>query len=355
VPSLDDLSERLAERTLELCRVRSPTGDEGALCGQLEGWARARWPAGTRRVGNSLVVARPGAGRPALALVAHLDTVPFFDGDLEPRRDGPRLYGKGASDMKGGLAVALALAEALPPDSPLTPLLLLYEREEGPYAENGLEGLFAAGAIPHLDLAICLEPTANALQLGCLGSLHATLRFRGQAAHSARPWEGRNAVHAAGPFLARLSALAPREVEREGLIFREVASITRAAGGRARNVVPDLFELNLNYRFAPGKSLAEAQADVRQLVGEGAELEFTDLSPSGPLCLGNPLVQRLRALAPRVEPKQAWTDVARFAAHGIDAVNFGPGEPAQAHQVGEWAEVAPLGAAHGILWKLFGG
>ncbi len=256
--------------------------------------------------------------------------------------------------MKGGLAVALSVADTLPAGAPNGLLLVLYEREEGPYTENGLEALFAAGAIPRVELAICLEPTANALQLGCVGSLHATVRFRGQAAHSARPWEGRNAVHAAGALISRLAALAPREVEKDGLVFREVTSLTRATGGRARNVVPDLFELNLNHRFAPGRSIAEAQEDVRRLVGEGPEIEFTDLSPSGPVCLENAFVQRLRSLTPRVEPKQAWTDVARFAAHGIDAVNFGPGDPAQAHQVGEWAEIGALGAAHDILWKLFG-
>jgi succinyl-diaminopimelate desuccinylase len=349
---MDELSEKLAERTLQLCRVRSPTGDEAALCDQLEGWARERWPgAATRRIGNSLVIGRNSVDRPTVALVAHLDTVPFFAGDGEPRREGSRLIGKGASDMKGGLAVALALAETLPTTA--SPLLVLYEREEGPYTENGLEPLFAAGVIPQVDLAICLEPTANALQLGCVGSLHATIRFRGQAAHSARPWEGRNAVHAAGTLLSRLAALAPREVERDGLLFREVTSVTRASGGQARNVVPDLFELNLNHRFAPGKSVTEAQQDVRQLVGEGVEIEFTDLSPSGPVCLGNAVVQRLRSLAGRVEPKQAWTDVARFATHGIDAVNFGPGDPAQAHQVGEWADVLALGVAYDILWKLF--
>lgn len=352
---MDDVNEKLAERTLELCRIRSPTGEEAAICDQLEAWARDRCPTATRRLGNSLVVGRPLPGRPTVALVAHLDTVPFFEGDGEPRREDNRLIGKGASDMKGGLALAQQLAETLPHWSAYVPLLVLYEREEGPYADNGLEALFAAGAIPPVELAICLEPTANALQLGCVGSLHATLRFRGQAAHSARPWEGRNAVHEAGPLLARLAALPPREVEEEGLTFREVASITRAQGGQARNVVPDLFELNLNYRFAPGKSLEEAQAEVRELVGEGPEIEFTDLSPSGPLCLGNPIVQRLKKLAGRVEPKQAWTDVARFAAHGIDAVNFGPGEPSQAHQAGEWAEVALLGAAHDILWNLFVG
>ncbi|HUB07150.1 MAG TPA: succinyl-diaminopimelate desuccinylase [Myxococcales bacterium] len=351
---MDELSDRLAARTLALCRVRSPSGEERALCDQLEPWARALPRGPVVRIGNSLVVGAAGS-RPAVALVGHLDTVPFFAGEGEPRREGGRIHGKGASDMKGGVAVAQALFEELPPDGPVGLVLVLYEREEGPYAENGLEPLFAAGAIPRVDLAICLEPTANALQPGCVGSLHATLRFRGKSAHSARPWEGRNAIHAAGPLLARLAALAPVEVERDGLVYREVFSVTRAAGGHARNVLPDLFELNLNYRFAPGKDLERAQDDVRQLVGEAVEIEFTDLSPSGPPCLGNPLVQRLSTLARGVAPKQAWTDVARFAVHGIDAVNFGPGEPTQAHQAGEWADVAPLGDCYRALRTLLGG
>ncbi|MHB8417581.1 MAG: succinyl-diaminopimelate desuccinylase [Myxococcales bacterium] len=351
---MDDLVERLAERTLALCRVRSPIGEEGALCDELEGWARRLGRGPVQRIGNALVVGAAAPGRPAVALVGHLDTVPFFAGDGEPRREGNRIHGKGASDMKGGVAVALALLEDLPGDGPVAPLLVLYDREEGPYAENGLEALFAAAALPRVDLAICLEPTANELQLGCVGSLHATLRFRGRRAHSARPWEGENAVHAAGPLLAKLAALRPREVEHSGLVYREVFSVTRAAGGLARNVVPDLFELNLNYRFAPGKDLEQAQAELRALVGGGAEIEFSDLSPSGPPCLENPFVQRLRALARGLAPKQAWTDVARFAAHGIDAVNFGPGEPAQAHQAGEWAPVAPLGECYRALRSLLG-
>lgn len=351
---MDALSERLAERTLALCRVRSPTGDERALCDELAAWAKGLARGPVARLGNSLVVGAPDA-RPSVALVGHLDTVPFFAGDGEPRRDGARIVGKGASDMKGGVAVALALFEDLPRTTPISLFLVLYEREEGPYAENGLEPLFAAGALPRFDLVICLEPTANALQLGCVGSVHATLRFRGRSAHSARPWEGENAVHAAGPLLAKLAALPPRDVERDGLVYREVFTVTRAAGGHARNVVPDLFELNLNYRFAPGKRLEEAQADVRGLVGEGPEIDFTDLSPSGPPCLANPLVQRLRPLTRGIAPKQAWTDVARFAVHGIDAVNFGPGDPAQAHQAGEWADVAALGECYRALAALFGG
>jgi succinyl-diaminopimelate desuccinylase len=348
----DRLAERLADRTLELCRIPSPTGAEGPLCDHLERWAADHFDRGSiLRRGNSLVLGRAGTGEPGLALLAHLDTVPSFPGDGGARRAGPRIHGKGASDMKGGLAVALQLIEALPPTGP-RPLLVLYEREEGPYLENGLEQLLGEKLIPKVGLAICLEPTDNAVQLGCVGTLHARVRFRGKSAHSARPWEGDNAIHKAGALLSLLADRAPLPVEIDGLVFQEVLSATRAEGGRARNVVPDLFELNLNYRFAPGRSLGAAQEEIRRIVGPGPEIEFLDLSPSGPSCRGNPLVQRLLKTGVRAEPKQAWTDVARLALHGIDAINFGPGQTAQAHQVDEWAEVAALGVAYRALHHL---
>jgi succinyl-diaminopimelate desuccinylase len=349
---LSPIDDRLAERTLELCRIPSPTGGEGAICDHLERWAAGHFDA-IRRRGNSLVLGRRAAKGPTLALLAHLDTVPPFPGDGAPRRLGPRIYGKGASDMKGGLAVALQVIEDLPATHP-RPVLVLYDREEGPYLENGLEALLSEKLLPKADLAICLEPTDNALQLGCMGSLHARVRFRGKSAHSARPWDGDNAIHKAAALLSLLGARRPIPVEIDGLTFQEVISATRAQGGRARNVVPDLFELNLNFRFAPGKSLGEAQAEVRRLVGEGAEIEFLDLAPSGPSCRRNPLVERLAGQGLRVEPKQAWTDVARLAQHGIEAINFGPGQSTQAHQVDEWAEVAALGVAYRTLRELIG-
>jgi succinyl-diaminopimelate desuccinylase len=349
-PSSLELSGRLVARTLSLCRVQSPIGQEDALCTELQQWAEQLYGAErVTRLGNSLVVRGDEGNRPALA--GHLDTVPFFTGDGAPRVVGERIHGKGASDMKGGLAVALTLCETLPEGH--RPTLLLYEREEGPYDQNGLGKLFDAGLVPAMPLAVCLEPTDGMLQLGCLGSLHATLRFTGRSAHSARPWEGKNAIHAGAEVLGRLAALAPREVVIDDLSFREVAQVTRASGGTARNVLPDAFELNLNYRFAPGRSLEAAQEEVRQLAAGADEILFTDLSPSGPTCRSNPFVQRLLALGPAAGAKQAWTDVARFGAQGIDAINFGPGQPAQAHQVDEWCEIPALSRAHDVLWRLF--
>ncbi|MFT3912533.1 MAG: succinyl-diaminopimelate desuccinylase [Anaeromyxobacteraceae bacterium] len=339
----------LAARTEALCRTMSVIGSEAALCGEVEAWARARFPLVTR-VGDSLVVrvdGPPGGRGPTIALCGHLDTVPVHEADLgPPRRDGGRLVAPGASDMKGGLAVMMALAEELPRDRRFCDLVLVfYAREEGPYAENELgDLLLRPGLLSGLDLALCLEPTDNGLQLGCVGSMHATFTFEGRAAHSARPWQGENAVHRAGGLLAALHARTPRDVVSGGLLYREVLSCTRIEGGRARNVVPDRCALNLNFRFAPDRTVEDAEAELRALAAEhGARIEVTDRSPACPAFADHPLVRRLAERGRLSESaKQAWTDVARLAAHGIPAANLGPGATAQAHQQGEWIETAAL-------------
>lgn len=340
----------LARRTLSLCAIPSVIGDERALCDHVEAWAKQHFPPGeVRRINHSLVLGRLDDPRPTIALVGHLDTVPVHPEDAAPRIQDGRVYGLGASDMKGGLAVMMALAEQLPRDSlPVNLALVLYEREEGPYAENGLEPVFdAVRDLDATDLAICMEPTDGELQVGCVGSLHATVTFEGQSAHSARPWQGENAIHKAGELLLELHARKPVKVTVDGLDFFEVTSVTKAAGGRARNVVPERFELNLNHRFAPGKSVDQAVAELEALVGGRARVEITDRSPSGRVCLDNPHVQRfIRATGSKVASKQAWTDVARFGVRGVDAVNFGPGETAQAHQANESAPIAALDAAY---------
>lgn len=377
-----ELAEALAERTLALCGIPSPIGEEREICGEVERWARARFPL-VRRVKNSLVVRvdapspRAGAGkeepptptlsplrgeeaprrggRPLLALCGHLDTIPIHeeDRDRAPRREGGRIVAHGATDMKGGLAVMMELAARLPREARFADLLLvLYAREEGPYLENELEDVLReAPEVSAAALAICLEPTDNVLQLGCVGSIHATLTFTGRSAHSARPWQGENAVHRAGALLQDLAGRAPREALSGGLVYREVASVTRIEGGRARNVVPDRCTLNLNFRFAPDRTLKAAAEEVRALGARfGAEVALTDLSPACPSFADHPLVRRLaeRAGVP-AEPKQAWTDVARLAGRGIPAVNLGPGATAQAHQRGEWVEVEALVRCHRLL------
>jgi succinyl-diaminopimelate desuccinylase len=323
----------LAERTLQLCQIRSPLGEEAEIAAYV-----AQETSG-QRIGNAVVCGEVMGARPAVLLAGHLDTVPLQPGDFPARRENGRVHGRGASDMKGALAVMIELWRRLDRAAlPVELLLLFYDREEGPIAGNGLvPALTRRPDLRKASLALCLEPTDLALQIGCCGSLHATLVFAGRSAHSARPWQGENAIHKAGALLSHLAALPPREVRIGELAWREVMSVTRIEGFTGRNVVPARCELNLNFRFAPGRTVAEAETEVLALAERfGATATVTDRAPSGPAILDNPLLQELRAVtAAPVEPKQAWTDVAQLAALGIPAANFGPGEQSQAHQRGE--------------------
>jgi succinyl-diaminopimelate desuccinylase len=308
-----------------------------------------------RRIGDSLVVPLTrGTGGPRVALAGHLDVV-RTDHEGPPRVDGDRVFGPGSSDMKSGLALLLDLVEGERIDG-VDLTLVFYAREEGPFADNELGPVLEAEpALSAVDLAVCLEPSDNKLSLGASGSLHAEVVFEGKTAHSARPWQGDNAIHKAGAFLTELSRLEPEEVVVDGLLYRAVTSATLADGGRGRNVVPDRFKLNVNHRFPPGRSPEQAQEDLRALVGDRARVTFTDVSPSALPFASHPLVVALRESGvAAVEPKQAWTDVARFAALGVPAVNFGPGDNAQAHQRNESTSAAALLEGRRILRRWLG-
>ncbi len=345
----DSLATRLASLTRTLCDIPSVTGEEKALCDRLEQWARPLFPGQIRRIGNSLVLGALDDQRPMVALVGHLDTVPGaatdFPSRLEDSPDGPRVIGLGSSDMKSGDAVMMALAEDLDRAAlDLNPVFIFYDREEGPFADNGLGPVL--DEVVELDrcaLAIVLESSDGELQMACQGSLHARLIFDGRRCHSARPWHGDNAIYRAVPLLSDLAAMRPRAVEIDGFTFYEVMSATLASGGSARNVIPERFELNLNFRFAPGRAIEDAMDEVTRFVGGRARVEWIDRSPAGRVCAQNPLYRRLvAATSARQTPKQAWTDVARFAARGIDAINYGPGLTKQAHQAGEWVPLSAI-------------
>lgn len=334
----------LEETLLWLCSIPSPIGEEKEICDAVE--ARLAKIASVRRYGNSIVVPvirRGGEGRKHVALVGHLDTVRTENGPA--RIEGTRCFGAGAADMKSGLACMIVIAETLADQIACDLTLVFYAREEGPYAENELGPVLAADAdLRAVDLAVCLEPSDNRLHVGCCGAIHASVTFEGKTAHSARPWEGDNAIVKAAPLLTRLAALRPIEHVVDGHTYRTVTTVTIANGGRGRNIVPDVLTLNLNHRFAPSTSLEQAQAAVVALVGGEAEVTFTDLSPAALPSTSHPLVRELVAAGVKgIEPKQAWTDVARFSALGIAAVNFGPGENAQAHQKNESTD---LGLVH---------
>ena len=346
----------LQENLLWLVEHKSVTGSETALCDDLEQRLRALSGWEVHRTGDNLAVRRAAenrdAARPKLAFAGHLDTVPHPEGGLSVRIEGDRLYGRGSTDMKAGDAVMLALLEGLEWErSWAEPAFVFYAGEEGDYDKNGLEEVFQELPwVLEADLAFCPEPTENRLELGCVGTAQVGVTFRGTAAHSARPWLGENALTKAGEVLAELHAREPEEREIDGLTFREVMTATRAEGGVANNVVPDAFRVNVNYRFAPGKERPDVERAFEELLRGRAEFEVWDYAPSGPVDRSHPLLQRfIEATAPEVRPKQAWTDVARFATRGVSAVNFGPGTPEQAHQREEHASLALLEECHAKL------
>jgi succinyl-diaminopimelate desuccinylase len=354
-----DLRPSLEQTLLQLTRIPSPIGEEKALCDYVEARLLPRFGrAAITRFRDSLIVRvnhKPGQKR--IALVGHLDVV-RTQHDGPARIEGDKLYGAGAADMKSGLAIMIELVERIAPESfPCELTLVFYEREEGPFSENVLGPMLETFPELHtFDLAICLEPSDNRLQLGCMGSLHATVTFEGRTAHSARPWEGENAITKAAGFLAELGARQPNEVTVDGMLFKEVISPTLATGGRGRNVVPDRFELNVNYRFAPGKTPEQALAELQSIVNGRAMVNATDLSPAGRPHRAHPLVQKLAAAGVSVvERKQAWTDVARFDQIGVPAVNFGPGMNAQAHQPNEYTDIPLLVSGYAIFDRFLRG
>jgi len=344
------MRERLLQALLFFLERPSVTGEEKGLCDDLE--ARAGKLPGWRveRVGNNLIVSRrePDVSRERVVFSGHLDTVPEPSGGLPVRVEGDRVYGRGSSDMKAGDAVILALLEDFDwAESWAEPTFVFYEREEGPYTENGLEVVFEECPwVVDAELAFILEPTVNALEVGCVGTAQVEITFEGRPSHSARPWQGENALTAAGRFLAALHEREAEEVMVEGLPFYEVLVPTMARGGRAKNIVPDEFWINVNHRFPPGRGIEHVKSVFDRLLEEAggrSRYEIADFAPSGSVNLDHPLLQAfISGGGMEVRPKQAWTDVARFAEHGVAAANFGPGLTSQAHQQSEYTELPLL-------------
>jgi len=343
----------LVALTARLVDVPSVSGAEGAIADLIVSELRPQCPpCELTRSGHNVVLRGPHRGdRPSIVLAGHLDTVPPAGNERARLRDD-RLYGLGTSDMKSGLAVMIALAKSvdwLQARANLT--FVFYDCEEVALERNGLRKLFPEmPLLATADLAILLEPTDANVELGCLGTLNARVTARGRAAHSARPWLGENAILKAVPFLARFAALSPRPVVVGGVEFLETFQITTAEGGRARNVIPDSFAMNVNFRYAPTRTPAEAVAELRSMVPEGFEFDLVDAAPPGVVRSDHPLIEDLVGrfgLARR--GKQAWTDVAQFSERGVAAINFGPGVPEQAHQADEFVPIANLTRAFDVL------
>jgi succinyl-diaminopimelate desuccinylase len=354
------VTDDLLTLTEELCAIPSVSGNEHALADDIERRVRAAAPSlAVTRIGENVVVRTELGREQRIVLGGHLDTVPA-NGNLEPRRDGNVLHGLGTSDMKGGLAVLLAIAreaECRRPRRDVT--LVFYEGEEVADEHNGLRALFAAQPrLVHCDLAILLEPTGGWVEAGCQGTIHVRATFVGARAHSARPWMGVNAIHRASALLERCARYDAATVDVDGLEYREALQVVRIGGGVANNVVPDRCELVINRRYAPSRPLDDAVAEMKALCADGGadEIEVLNASPAAPPNLSAPLVAELIGVYNLpVRPKLGWTDVGRFAAHGIAACNLGPGDPTLAHTAAEQVDGADLDGCRKVLVNfLFG-
>ncbi|NCD20581.1 MAG: succinyl-diaminopimelate desuccinylase [Actinobacteria bacterium] len=346
-----DLTDVVA-LTAAICDIPSVSGEERVLADAVEAALRPYPHLEVLRDGDA-VVARTHLGRPRRVVVAgHLDTVPV-QGNLPTWLVDGELWGRGTVDMKGGVAVALHLAATLAePAWDVT--WVFYDQEEVDADLNGL-GRIAREHPEWLagDFAILGEPTSAAIEGGCNGTIRAEVRTDGRTAHSARAWRGVNAIHAAAPILERLSTHVPAEVEVDSLVYREGLNAVGIRGGIASNMIPDECVVTVNYRFAPSRTVAEAEAHVRELFA-GHEVVITDAAPGARPGLDDPAVADFVGAVSAhtgggVGPKYGWTDVARFASLGIPAVNFGPGDPSLAHADDERCPVSDIRACAAAL------
>ena len=325
-----DLTASSADLTAAIVDIESVSGNERALADVVEAALSAMPHLEVTRDADA-VVARTTLGRDRRVVIAgHLDTVPV-NANLPSRLDGDVLWGRGTVDMKAGCAVMLKLAAELV-DPTVDVTWVFYDHEEVASSLNGLGRL--ARTRPELleaDFAVLCEPSNGEVEGGCNGTLRVDVRVTGTRAHSARAWMGSNAIHAAAPILQQLVAYTPREAEVDGLVYREGLNAVGIRGGVAGNVIPDECVVEVNYRFAPDRDAELAERHVRDVFA-GYEVEVTDIAEGARPGLTDPLAQAfLAAVGGEARPKYGWTDVARFAALGIPAVNYGPGDPSLAH------------------------
>ncbi|GHD03817.1 succinyl-diaminopimelate desuccinylase [Zhihengliuella salsuginis] len=361
LPAALDLGHDVVALTEQLINIESVSDFETPIADAVEA-ALTRLPhLSVHRDGDS-IIARTGLGRSErIILAGHLDTVPLpttpgsrgtVPATWEKGEDGEDvLYGRGTTDMKGGVAVQLALAAALTePNRDVT--YVFYDHEEVEGHKSGLGRLYRNN--PELlggDFAILLEPTDGTVEGGCNGTIRFRVTTRGKAAHSARAWMGENAIHGMADVLTRLAVYRPVTVNVDGLAFRESLNAVKVSGGIAGNVIPDHCEAEINYRFAPDKDPDGAEEYIRALL-PGYELERTDAAAGARPGLNHPAAAAFVETVGQVpKPKYGWTDVARFSAAGVPAVNFGPGDALLAHSDDEHVSANAIRACYGSLYE----
>jgi succinyl-diaminopimelate desuccinylase len=332
--------------TADLVAIASPSHQEAEIVDLLEAeLAPLPWLT-VERVDQNLV-ARTTFGRTTRVLLAgHTDTVPA-NGNETPRIEGDTLWGLGSTDMKAGVAVMLELARTVS-EPAVDVTYVFYAAEEVAEVHNGLGHLFRDRPdLLEADVALLGEPTDAVIEAGCQGTMRLRVTLHGERSHTARPWMGRNAIHRLGTLLVAVDQHPTREPVIDGCQFREALQAVAVEGGVAGNVVPDRAVVELNHRFAPDRTPAEAEAAVRAVFGhlleEGDTVELVDLGGAAAPSLDHPVLAALIARNDLpVRAKLGWTDVSRFAAAGIPAANFGPGDATIAHTAGEWVGRAPI-------------
>jgi succinyl-diaminopimelate desuccinylase len=349
-----DLTADVVSVCTQLVDIPSVSRDEQRIADVVEAALRPLRHLDVQRRGHTLV-ARTDLGRGERVVIAgHLDTVPRHD-NLPSHNDGVNLHGLGACDMKGGDAVILRLAATI--DEPVRDVTyVLYEGEEIESDFNGLGHLASdAPDLLQADFAILMEPSDGVVEAGCQGTMRIDVTTYGERAHSARAWKGVNAIHRAAPVLERLTAYEPRMPVIDGLTYHEGLNAVGITGGVAGNVLPDRCTVTVNHRFAPDRSEAEAEAHLRAFF-EGYDVQVTDSAPGALPGLGRPSAKEfVEAVGGTVNPKFGWTDVARFSALGVPAVNFGPGDPMLAHKQEEYVPLEQLRGCEQALASWLGG
>ncbi|MDO5663136.1 MAG: succinyl-diaminopimelate desuccinylase [Brachybacterium sp.] len=362
VRSALDARADIVELTRQIVDVPSVSGEETALADAVEQVLRREAPhLRTERDGDT-VIARTDLGRDTRVLLAgHLDTVPIaanLPSELRTIDGTASLWGRGSCDMKGGVAVFLQLA-VLAEHPPVDLTWIFYDHEEVEAEKNSLTRI--ARDHPEwlaADFAILGEPTSAGVEGGCKGTMKLEVAVRGIAAHSARDWVGDNAIHRLAPVLGRLAAYEARRAVIDGLEYREALNAVAIDGGIAGNVIPDRARVHLNYRFAPDTDVSAAEAHVRDVLdGLDVEITVTDRAPGAMPGLDSaPARAFLEALGEDVgvAAKQGWTDVSRFSALGVPAVNYGPGDPLLAHTDDEHVPLADLRSCRAALGSWLG-
>lgn len=338
----------LEKLLLNLLNIPSETGSEQAICDYIKNYLKKFKKFELNQKGKTLCYFSKNIDnkKAIIAFYGHLDTVKnkqTFSNSI----DGDFIYGCGASDMKSGVTVIMALMQLIEEtdSTAYNYQFIFYDGEEGSYSQSGLNKIFEYEKRLKLPkIAFVLEPTNNSIQAGCLGVIKANVSFNGRSGHSARPWEAENAIHKSWKLIKMLQELKPKKVTTQELDFYEVLTATMVRGGEVPNVIPDKITFLLNYRYAPNVSMLEAEQNLKNLLANKVDqINILENSPSCKVRLQNVILKELISkFELQIKPKQAWTDIARLDLEIIDAVNLGPGDPREAHQKNEKISISAL-------------